>query len=64
MQVDRLKEGHSQSEKSLEARERINRQRVKALEDQVCTCAASNTHSHVCYIIILIASSVDLLCAD
>ena len=47
MQVERLKEGHSQSEKSLEARERINRQRVKALEDQVCTSAASNTHSSI-----------------
>ena len=34
--MDRLENGYSQSEKSLEARERINRQRVKALEDQVC----------------------------
>lgn len=33
--MERLKEGHNQSEKSIEARERINRQRVKALEDQV-----------------------------
>ena len=44
LEAERLRSAQYQAEKLLDTRERVNRERLKGLEDQVCHCFYSLYH--------------------